>query len=129
MKSRLGLVTVILIGCFLSFEPGAFAHPDPRLEVTENALIQQLRPVIISSLKEIFNEEYTQFNCEKILSINERVTFNKNKEKSRPVDAIHGAQYFEIKIALCRPDGHTVEMDLRNDTAYAQYYLVGYKIH
>jgi hypothetical protein len=129
VKNRLGLIIVILIGCFLSFEPGALAYPDPRLEVTENALLQQLKPEIISSLKEIFKEEYSQFNCEKILSINERVTNNENIGKSRPVDAVHGAQYFEIKIVLCRPDGHTVEMDLRNDTANAHYYLVGYKIN
>ncbi|WP_173192894.1 hypothetical protein [Paenibacillus alginolyticus] len=128
MKIRFGLIYIILIGCFLSFEQGAFAHPNPRLEVIEDALLQQLKPVIMSSLKEIFKEEYSQFNCEKILSINEGVTLNKNKEKARPVDAIHGAQYFEIKIALCRPDGHTVEMNLRNDTANAQYYLVEYKI-
>ncbi|MFC5652014.1 hypothetical protein ACFPYJ_23425 [Paenibacillus solisilvae] len=129
MKIRLGIIYVVLIGCFLSFEPEVFAQPSPRLVVTENALLQQLKPVIISSLKEIFKEEYSQFNCEKILSINERVTFNNNKEKAKPVDAIHGEQYFEIKITLCRPDGHTVEMDLRNDTANSQYYLVGYKIH
>ncbi|MGG1878916.1 hypothetical protein ABDI30_15285 [Paenibacillus cisolokensis] len=130
MKIKFVLVIVVVFfRCFSLLEAQASAHSDPKLEVTERALLQQLKPEIIASLNMIFKEKYSKFDQEQILSINERVTANMKSEKARPVDAIHGTQYFEIKISLCRPDGRTVEMDLRNDTIDARYHLVGYRIY
>nr|WP_246427784.1 hypothetical protein [Paenibacillus phyllosphaerae] len=101
---------------------------DPRAARIEQALLQQLKPAIDKALNEIFQEQYAQFNCEQIVSINERETFRGKRGEARPVDAIHGALYFEIGINLCRPNGDRIELTLKNDTANAQYYLAGYKI-
>jgi hypothetical protein len=90
--------------------------------------LQQLHQVIQSSLKDIYQEAYSQYQCERIISINERVTLNKKDNKARPVDAIHGARYFEITMVICTPNSENVELMVKNDTATAQYYLVGYKI-
>jgi hypothetical protein len=88
--------------------------------------LQQLHPVIMSSLMDIYKETYSQFSCERILTINERVTIKNKHSKARPVDAIHGEKYFEITIGLCRPNGEYLELYLKNDTVTAQYYLVDY---
>lgn len=124
------LICSIALGYIIFFIPEteAFAQTDPRFETMETALLQQLKPVIMKSLREIYKEQYSQFNCEQILSINERLTINKNKEEATSVDAIHGAQYFEIVVSLCRPDGNRIQMFFKNDTVNAQYYLVSYKI-
>ncbi|BBI34119.1 hypothetical protein KCTCHS21_35180 [Cohnella abietis] len=89
--------------------------------------MQQLHPVILSSLRSIYNEKYSQFSCERILSINERVAIKNRNNKARPVGAIHGAKYFEITIGLCRPDGESVELYIKNDTGSVQYHLAGFK--
>lgn len=106
----------------------ASAHQDLQSEVVEKALLQQLKPVIMNSLQKIYNEKYSQFNCERVLSINERFTIKKAKDKATPVDAIHGAQYFEIWIDLCRPDGDRVQILLKNDGHNGGYQIITYKI-
>ncbi|MGO4106282.1 hypothetical protein [Paenibacillus sp. YAF4_2] len=124
------LIGMITICCIVSFKSDTevLAHTDPQLEVMEKALLQQLRPVIVKSLREIYKENVQQYNCEQVLSINERVTTTKNKDKAIRVDAIHGAQYFEILVGLCRPEGTRIEMLFKNDTADAQFYLINYRI-
>ncbi|CAM3602388.1 hypothetical protein PALU110988_30195 [Paenibacillus lupini] len=124
------LIGMITICCIVSFKPDTevLAHTDPQLEVMEKALLQQLRPVIVKSLREIYKESFQQYNCEQVLSINERFTTTKNKDKAIRVDAIHGGQYFEILVGICRPDGTRIEMLLKNDSVDAQFYLVTYRL-
>ncbi|MCA0755914.1 hypothetical protein KP806_12725 [Paenibacillus sp. N4] len=121
--------TYILLSVTFIFTPftEAEARLDPRSESIEKALLQQLNPIIMKSLRGIYHEKYSQFNCEQILSINERFTLNNHKDKAMPVDAIHGGQYFEIWVDICRPDGDHVHMLLKNDGS-DDYYLDTYKI-
>jgi hypothetical protein len=108
------------------YSPKAFA--EPRDIIIQNALLQQLHFVIVSSLKEIYKEKYPQYGCGRITQINERVTVKRKEKKASPVDAMHGATFFEITVVLCRPNKDNVELILKNDTATAQYYLLSYKI-
>ncbi|SFM46803.1 hypothetical protein SAMN03159341_1364 [Paenibacillus sp. 1_12] len=104
------------------------AYSEPIENLIEASLLQQLHPVIMTALRNIYKEEYSQYGCERIISINERLTIKNTDHRARPVDAIHGAKYFEITIVVCRTDAENVELILKNDTATAQYYLSGYKI-
>lgn len=117
-----------MLFCLLITGTESKAYSQPRENPIEEALLQQLHPVIVSSLRDIYKEEYTQFGCERIISINERITIKNKDKKAMPAEAIHGAKYFEITIAICRPNAENIELFLKNDTATAQYYLVGYKI-
>lgn len=121
-------INFIILCCILIASTETKVYSEPRENQIEEALLQQLHPVIVSSLREIYNEEYSQYGCERIISINERITMKYKDNKARPVDAIHGAKYFEITIVICRPNAEDVELILKNDTVTAQYYLVGYKI-
>jgi hypothetical protein len=102
-------------------------YSEPRENVMEQALLQQLHQVIVFAHRDIYKEGTSQYISARIISINERTTI-KNKDKiARPVDAVHGAKYFEIIIVICRPNGENVELFLKNDTKTSQYYLVSYK--
>jgi hypothetical protein len=99
----------------------------PRENQIEDALLQQLHYTIVSSLQNIYKEQISQYRNEHIISINERVTTTNKQKNTQPVDAIHGQKYFEITVGLVRPNGEYVVLNLKNDTAAAQYYLVSYK--
>jgi hypothetical protein len=92
----------------------------PRENQIEDALLQQLHYTIVSSLQNIYKEQISQYR-------NERVTTTNKQKNTQPVDAIHGQKYFEITVGLVRPNGEYVVLNLKNDTAAAQYYLVSYK--
>lgn len=112
MKRKIFVNLLLILLCILITNPKSLVYSEPRESQLEEALLQQLHPIIVSSLNNIYKEKYSQFSCERILSINERVTMKNSYNKARPVDAIHGAKYFEITIGLCRPDGDYV---FRND--------------
>lgn len=118
----------LVLFCLLITGNQATAYSQPREQLVEEALLQQLHPVIVSSLKEINKEAYSQYGCERIVSINERVTIKNKDNKAMPADAIHGANYFEITVTICRSPSENVELILKNDSAMAQYYMAGYKI-
>jgi hypothetical protein len=104
-----------------------YAYAEPKEELMEHALLQQLHTAIVSSLQSIYKEQYSQYQCVSIISINERVTSKNKEKKAKPVDAIHGQKYFEIVVGLLRTNGEYLELNLKNDTASAQFYLVGFK--
>ncbi|ANA80044.1 hypothetical protein C7121_07170 [Paenibacillus glucanolyticus] len=128
MKQR-SMIHVLLLCALLLFSLGsaaAYAQPQeekPRERQLENAMLQQLYPVIRSSLQEIYSEAYPSFGCERIISINERVTMAEDSQHASPVDAMHGATYFEITVGLCKGSGEKIELRLKNDTPTAQYYV------
>ncbi|GMK44629.1 hypothetical protein [Paenibacillus glycanilyticus] len=123
-------IVVIPLVCFLIVYSRAYANadPNPRTDVLEKAMLQELNPVIKSSLQMIYNEKYPQFNCERIISINEHFTLKKNRSRALPVDAIHGAQYFEIAVELCKTDGERVQLLLKNDSPDGSYAMKDHKI-
>lgn len=130
MKRRLTLRVLLLSGLVLLGSGSAAAYerpqeerPKPREQQLENAMLQQLYPVIRSSLQDIYNEAYPSFGCERIISINERTTMAEDGRHASPVDAMHGATYFEITVGLCKGSGEKIELRLKNDTPTAQYYL------
>lgn len=120
------VICFLIAGTVIETETKVFSAP--REDLIEGALLQQLHPVIVSSLREIYNEKYSQFENERIISINERVTVKNKDINARAVDAIHGAKYFEITIMLSRPNSEMVELILSNEKTPAHYYLVNYKI-
>lgn len=124
------LVTLIALAYFVIQSPkvNAFANPnnDHRVEAMEDALLQQLHPLITKSLQDIYKEKYSQYKCEKILTINERFTISKKKESVMTVDALHGGRYFDILVGICRPDGQRLQLLFKNDTPNSKYYLVTY---
>jgi hypothetical protein len=121
-------INFLALFCILITSTESKVYSEPREIIIEEALLQQLHPVIVSSLRNIFKEKYSQYGCERIVSINERITTKNKDNKARPVDAIHGAKFFEITIVICRPNGENVELILKNDTVNSQYYLVRYNI-
>lgn len=46
-----------------------------------------------------------------------------DNQQASPVDAVHGASYFEITVGLCKGSGEKIELRFKNDTPTAQYYL------
>lgn len=126
MKSRF-FFCLLLAGGLLLSAPGssAYAGPEgkPREQQLEKAMLQQLYPVIRSSLQDIYKETYPAFGCERIVSINERTTMAEDNQQASPVDAMHGASYFEITVGLCKESGEKIELRFKNDTPTAQYYL------
>lgn len=126
MKPRLTFSLLLLCGLLISaLGSPAHAQPEgkPREQQLEKAMLQQLYPVIRSSLQDIFHETYPSFGCERILSINERTTVTEDDHHASPVDAMHGASYFEITVGLCKGSGEKIELRFKNDTPTAQYYL------
>jgi hypothetical protein len=126
--SRKFAINFLILFCILITSTESKVYSEPKENVIEKALLQQLHPIIVSSLRDIYKEEISQYGCERIISINERITTKNKDNKARPVDAIHGAKFFEVTIVICRPNGENVELILKNDTVKAQYYLVRYKI-
>lgn len=126
MKSRFFFCLLLAGGLILS-APGnsTYAGPEgkPREQQLEKAMLQQLYPVIRSSLQDIYKETYPAFGCERIVSINERTTMAEDNQQASPVDAMHGASYFEITVGLCKESGEKIELRFKNDTPTAQYYL------
>lgn len=126
MKSRLSLVLMLICSLFVfvQFESAVYAQPQnkTREQQLEEAMLQQLYPVIRSSLQEIYHETYPSFACERILSINERTTMTE-EEHASPVDAMHGGRYFEITVGLCKGSGEKIELRFKNDTPTGQYVL------
>ncbi|RUS46040.1 hypothetical protein [Cohnella sp. AR92] len=122
----------ILIACIILLFPSlpAYAEPEPssREVLLEEAMLQELHPVVERFLNRIYREKYSQFGCERISSINERVTAKRQKEQAHPVDALHGAKYFEMTVELCRPDGERVELYLSNESGASRYLVNGYKL-
>lgn len=74
------VINLIVLVCILITSTETKVHSEPRENQIEEALLQQLHPVIVSSLRDIYNEEYSQYGCERIISINERITIE-NKDK------------------------------------------------
>ncbi len=126
--SRKVAINFLILCCILISSTEVKVYSELREDQIEEALLQQLHPVIIASLRQIYNEEYSQYGCERIISINEQITMKYKDNKARPVDAIHGAKYYEITIVICRPNAEEVELILKNDTVTAQYYLLRYRI-
>ncbi|NIK71877.1 MULTISPECIES: hypothetical protein [unclassified Paenibacillus] len=124
------IIIIVPLVCFLILSSRSYANadPNPKLDALEKAMLQELNPVIKSSLQQIYNERYPQFNGERIISINEHFTIKKNGSRTLPVDAIHGAQYFEIEVELSRPDGERIQLLLKNDGPDNSYALKAYKI-
>ncbi|MEC0211073.1 hypothetical protein P4H70_19220 [Paenibacillus ehimensis] len=123
----LSLIGILLINIIT---PRVAAHSEIREKQLEEALLQQLHSVIISSLKDIYKTEDATFHCERISNINERVTVKRIDKGSIRADALHGAKYFEITVSLCNvgvKKDH-VELYLKNDSPTAEFYLVGYNI-
>ncbi|MDQ0896441.1 MULTISPECIES: hypothetical protein [unclassified Paenibacillus] len=120
-------INLIILTSSLFVLGAATVYAEPREESLEQALLQQLHPVVYSSLQSIYHEQYTQYKCIRIVSINERVTASRKRAKELPVDAIHGQKYFEITVGILRSTGEYVELNLKNDTVSALYYLVNYK--
>lgn len=128
MKLRLNLVLMLMICSllvFVQFESAVYAQSQDktREQQLEEAMLQQLYPVIRSSLQEIYHETYPSFACERILSINERTTMTEEEEHASPVDAMHGGTYFEITVGLCKGSGEEIELRFKNDTPTGQYVL------
>lgn len=122
--------SLILICLFLNTGPTLATDSEPREDQLEGALLQQLHPVIAASIKDIYKTQYAAFDCERISSINERVTVKNEDEGTLHADAIHGAKYFEITVTLCRVGANEdyVELYLKNDSPNAEYYLDHYNI-
>ncbi|WP_079909360.1 hypothetical protein [Paenibacillus sp. 32352] len=99
----------------------------PREDLLEKALLQQLHPLIQSTLQSIYQESLSQYDCAHILSINERITSSNQDVKASPVDAIHGQAYFELIVGVRRSGGEYIELTFINDTASGQYDLKTYK--
>ncbi|MFB0842647.1 hypothetical protein [Paenibacillus oleatilyticus] len=110
--------------------PTLAAHSEIREKTLEEALLQQLHTVIVTSLKEIYKTENVTFNCERISNINEKVTVKRKDKRSIRADALHGAKYFEITVSLCNVGvkQDNVELYLKNDTPTAEFYLVSYRL-
>ncbi|MCR8636572.1 hypothetical protein NV381_35905 [Paenibacillus sp. N5-1-1-5] len=125
MKMRVIAAEALLALTMIGHQATVYGEPQ-REKAIEEALLQELHTEIESSLNSIYSEKYSQFQCARIVSINERLTVSKQGTKSKPVDAIHGAKYFEINVGLLRKNDEYVELRLKNDTASAQYYLVNY---
>lgn len=127
MKPRFFICLLLSSGLILSSSGSstAYAGPQdkPREQQLEKAMLQLLYPVIRSALQDIYKETYPAFGCERILSINERTTMKEDNQQARPVDAVHGASYFEITVGLCKGSGEKIELRFKNDTPTAQYYL------
>ncbi|MGE7825466.1 hypothetical protein [Paenibacillus sp. NPDC093718] len=126
MKPRLTFCLLLLCGLLISASGSqAYAEPEDKIreQQLEKAMLQQLYPVIRSSLQDIYHETYPSFGCERILSINERTTMAEDDYHASPVDAMHGASYFEITVGLCKGSGEKIELRFKNDTPTAQYYL------
>lgn len=126
MKSRFFFCLLLADGLILSaLGNSTYAGPEgkPREQQLEKAMLQQLYPVIRSSLQDIYKETYPAFGCERIVSINERTTMAEDNQQASPVDAMHGASYFEITVGLCKESGEKIELRFKNDTPTAQYYL------
>ncbi|MDR6555054.1 hypothetical protein [Paenibacillus qinlingensis] len=120
-------INIIFLTSALVILGASTVYAEPREEFLEEAFLQQLHPVVYSSLQSIYHEQHTQYKCIRIVSINERVTALRKRAKELPVDAIHGQKYFEITVGILRSNSEYVELTLKNDTVSALYYLVNYK--
>jgi hypothetical protein len=130
LRHRVIIIQILLCVLLLNTSAAFAIQSEPRETQLEGALLQQLHPVIAASLKDIYKTQYATFRCERISSINERVTVKNQDKGSVRADAIHGAKYFEITVSLCDVgvNEDDVELHLKNDSSTALYYLVGYKI-
>ena len=130
MKRKACRIIPLLVCAFLYTSHTSAAPPEPREIQLEKALLQQLHPVIVASIKDIYKVQYATFNCEGITAINERVTIKDRNKDAIRADAIHGAMYFEITVSLCRVGAHEddVELYLKNDTPTGEFVLDGYRI-
>lgn len=121
MNQRFFICLLLSGGLLLSSSGSstAYAGPQdkPREQQLEKAMLQQLYPVIRSSLQDIYKESYPAFGCERILSINERTTMKEDNQQASPVDAVH------FTVGLCKGSGEKIELRFKNDTPTAQYYL------
>lgn len=74
-------------------------HDDTKETLLEQALIQQLFPVIYSSLQTLYNEKYPVFDNEHIVKINSYITGTTSLDKpDKRVSATGGARVFEMVI-------------------------------
>ncbi|MFB9331107.1 hypothetical protein ACFFSY_34670 [Paenibacillus aurantiacus] len=126
MSSKMSAACLALLtAAVLVHSPCAGATP--REQSLESALLQQLDPVVRTAIGRIYRETYPQYGCERIVAINERVTTKQHRQPSLPVDAVHGARYYDITVRVCRPQGEQLDLRLWNDTVTAQYYLTCYR--
>ncbi|KOP65965.1 hypothetical protein AMS62_12495 [Bacillus sp. FJAT-18019] len=127
MKPRLNLVLMLICSLLIFGQVVSAAYAQPqdktREQQLEEAMLQQLYPVIRSSLQEIYHETYPSFACERILSINKLTTTTEEEHQASPVDAMHGGRYFEITVGLCKGSGEKIELRFKNDTPTGQYVL------
>ncbi|MFC5470644.1 hypothetical protein ACFPPD_18275 [Cohnella suwonensis] len=92
------------------------AKDDSRETMLEKALLQQLHPVIIRSLQNLYHEKYPGFDHELILQINSYITGSSNIIPEKKTSAIGGARVFEIVIQLRVVNHHEiVELTLNNE--------------
>lgn len=115
-----------------SFIPYAHALTEvhSKTEYLEQALIQQLHPVIYPSLQKLYNEDYPQFDQIEVVHISSYITGNNTQESDNrlPVSATGGAKVFEIIVQL-RALNHSefVQIYMNNETDGSTYKVTSIK--
>lgn len=103
-----------------------YAQNDDKIELLEQALIQQLHPVIYQSLQNLYHETYPQFTDIKIVYIEAYVTgtSSSNSEQDRKASAAGGAKVFNLIVQVTAIHHHEVVQMFMNNEAGSSTYTV-----
>lgn len=127
---RKKLIIIIALGTILFFQAASqsaqAAQNDEKIELLEQALIQQLHPVIYQSLQNLYHETYPQFVDIKIVHIESYVTGTSSSvsEQDRKASAAGGAKVFSLIVQVTAIHHHELVQIFMNNEAGGSTYTV-----
>lgn len=101
MKKKLFMLVFLCFALLTCLEPGSSAKTELKSELLEQALLQQLHPVIYKTLQSLYNETYPQFDEVHIVQIDSYITGNTTeieRDSNREASASGGAKVFHIVV-------------------------------
>lgn len=122
------IMVSLLICSSLMFQemPATYAQSKPETELLEQALIQQLYPVIYNSLQELYNEKFPQFDEMSIIHIDSFITGTngENNDSNRQASASGGAKIFNITVQVRAIHHHEIVHILMSNELNGAMYTV-----
>ncbi|MFC6333027.1 hypothetical protein ACFP56_10365 [Paenibacillus septentrionalis] len=99
MKKKLFMLLFLCFALLSCLVPSSSAKTELKCELLEQALLQQLHPIIYKTLQSLYNEAYPQFEEVRIIQIDSYVTGNTTETNSnREASASGGAKVFHIVV-------------------------------
>jgi len=99
LKKKLFMLLFLFFALLSCFVPSSSAKTELKCELLEQALLQQLHPVIYKTLQSLYDEAYPQFDEVRIIQIDSYVTGNTTETNSnREASASGGAKVFHIVV-------------------------------